>query len=51
MHKKENDKENASFSALRITAAIDSGSVCEYLDGISYKEESGEPQLGTLTFC
>lgn len=50
MHK-ENDKENASFSALQITAAIDSGSVCEYLDGISYKEESGEPQLGTLTFC
>lgn len=50
VHKEENNKENASFSALWITAAIDSGSVCEYLDGISYREASGKPQLGTLTF-
>lgn len=37
VHKKENDRENALFSALWITAATDSGSVCEYLDGISYR--------------
>lgn len=50
VHKKENDKENATFSALRITAVIDFGSVSEYLDGISYREAPGKPQLGTLTF-
>lgn len=51
VHKKENDRENALFSALWITAATDSGSVCEYLDGISYREAAGKPQLGTLTLC